>query len=152
MQDETIDIHGQTLLVTGAAGFIGSRVARLLLAAERPPSKVIGLDSLSDYYSPQLKRARLAQLADAALDSDCAWRFVQADIADRAALEAVFADYRPSLVIHLAAQAGVRLTRLTDYGVMEPGSEHERVVLLGFAGMDEAAIEAGLEKLRRAWM
>ena len=51
-----------------------------------------------------------------------------------------------------AAQAGVRLTRLTDYGVMELGREHERVVLLGFAGMDEAAIEAGLEALRRAWM
>ena len=46
----------------------------------------------------------------------------------------------------------MRLTRLTDYGVMEPGREHERVVLLGFAGMDEAAIEAGLEALRRAWM
>lgn len=55
-------------------------------------------------------------------------------------------------LVPLAAQAGVRLTRLTDYGVMEPGREHERVVLLGFAGMDEAAIEAGLEALRRAWM
>lgn len=51
-----------------------------------------------------------------------------------------------------AAQAGVKLTRLADYGVMETGKEHERVVLLGFAGMDEEAIEAGLEALHRAWM
>ena len=55
-------------------------------------------------------------------------------------------------LVPLAAQAGVRLTRLADYGVMEPGREYERVVLLGFAGMDEAAIEAGMEALRRAWM
>ena len=52
----------------------------------------------------------------------------------------------------LAARAGVRLTRLCDYGVMETGKELERVVLLGFAGMDEEAIGEGLEALRRVWI
>ena len=55
-------------------------------------------------------------------------------------------------LIPLAARAGVRLTRLADYGVMQQGQESERVVLLGFAGMDENAIEEGLGALRRAWM
>ena len=55
-------------------------------------------------------------------------------------------------LIPLAAQHGVRLTRLTDYGVMQTDKAYERVVLLGFAGMDEAAIEEGLAALRRAWM
>ena len=55
-------------------------------------------------------------------------------------------------LVPMAARRGVRLTRLADYGVMQTGKEHDRVVLLGFAGMDESAIEAGLDALKKAWM
>ena len=89
-----------TILITGTAGFIGSNVAmRLLARGER----VIGLDNLSDYYDVNLKRARLARFAD---HPD--YVHVQADLADRAAVEACFATHRPTRVVHLAAQAGVR--------------------------------------------
>ena len=89
-----------TTLVTGTAGFIGSHVAlRLLARGER----VIGLDNLSDYYDVNLKRARLARFAEHA-----GYTHVHADLADRAAIEASFATHRPTRVVHLAAQAGVR--------------------------------------------
>ncbi len=89
-----------TTLVTGTAGFIGSNVAmRLLARGER----VIGLDNLNDYYDVNLKRARLARFGD---HPD--YVHVQADLADRAAVEACFATHRPTRVVHLAAQAGVR--------------------------------------------
>ena len=58
----------------------------------------------------------------------------------------------PQELVPLAARAGVKLTRLCDYGVMDTGKELERVVLLGFAGMDEQAISEGLEALRRVWI
>ncbi len=88
------------ILVTGAAGFIGFHVARRLTEAGRD---VIGVDNLSPYYDPKLKDARLRQLAVANK-----FRFVKQDLADRAATEALFAEYRFPLVVHLAAQAGVR--------------------------------------------
>src|SRR5665213_2583532 len=90
----------QTILVTGAAGFIGFHVARALLALGRD---VVGLDSLNDYYDPALKRARLNILRDHPRFS-----FVQVNLADRAAMTALFATHRFVAVIHLAAQAGVR--------------------------------------------
>ncbi|SIQ36366.1 NAD-dependent epimerase [Solilutibacter tolerans] len=89
-----------SVLVTGSAGFIGSQVAhRLLDRGER----VIGLDNLNDYYDVSLKEARLARL-----EARKGYQHVRADLADRAALEAMFAQYRPRKVVHLAAQAGVR--------------------------------------------
>ncbi|MBL0040320.1 MAG: NAD-dependent epimerase [Xanthomonadales bacterium] len=89
-----------TTLVTGTAGFIGSNVAmRLLARGER----VIGLDNLNDYYDVNLKRARLARFAD-----HPNYVHVHADLADRAAVEACFATHRPTRVVNLAAQAGVR--------------------------------------------
>ena len=88
------------VLVTGTAGFIGSHVAMRLLARG---DEVIGLDNLSDYYDVNLKRARLARFAD-----HPGYSHVTADLADRAALEAVFARHEPQRVINLAAQAGVR--------------------------------------------
>jgi UDP-glucuronate 4-epimerase len=90
----------QAVLVTGAAGFIGFHVARQLLAQGRC---VVGLDSLSNYYDPGLKLARLALLR-----SDSRFSFVHTDLADRMSIGALFATHRFAVVIHLAAQAGVR--------------------------------------------
>jgi UDP-glucuronate 4-epimerase len=90
----------QTILVTGAAGFIGFHTARRLLAEGR---NVVGLDNLNCYYDPALKQARLDILRQASRFS-----FVQTDLADRASMDRLFAKHRFPAVIHLAAQAGVR--------------------------------------------
>lgn len=88
------------ILVTGCAGFIGMHVAERLLARG---DEVVGIDNLNDYYDPALKQARLAQLAHHA-----GFTFVAGDIADGAALAALFSRHAPERVVHLAAQAGVR--------------------------------------------
>ena len=88
------------ILVTGAAGFIGMHVAERLLARG---DEVIGFDNLNPYYDVRLKEARVARLA-----AHPGFRFVRGDLADRAAVEALFAAEKPRRVVHLAAQAGVR--------------------------------------------
>jgi UDP-glucuronate 4-epimerase len=88
------------VLVTGTAGFIGSHVAQVLLARG---DEVVGIDNLNDYYDVSLKQARLARLLDRP-----GYVHVTADLADRAAMEQVFATHRPQRVVNLAAQAGVR--------------------------------------------
>jgi len=88
------------ILVTGTAGFIGSHVALKLL--ERG-DEVIGLDNLNDYYDVSLKKARLARF-----EGRAGYTHVHADLADRVAMEKLFAEHRPQRVVHLAAQAGVR--------------------------------------------
>jgi UDP-glucuronate 4-epimerase len=90
----------QTILVTGAAGFIGFHIARQLLVEGR---HVLGLDSLNNYYDPALKQSRLDLLRDQARFS-----FVQMDLADRRSIGELFAKHRFATVVHLAAQAGVR--------------------------------------------
>ena len=97
-------------LVTGAAGFIGYHTAERLLARGE---RVIGLDNLNEYYDVRLKHTRLARL-----QSCDGFSFRRAELADRAAIEQVFAEGRPDVVIHLAAQAGVRysLTNPHVYG------------------------------------
>jgi UDP-glucuronate 4-epimerase len=98
-------MSAESILVTGAAGFIGYHVARRLAEAGRP---VVGIDNLNAYYDPALKRARLAELAP--LPS---FRFVECDLAARERVADLFAVYRFPLVVHLAAQPGVRYS-LTD--------------------------------------
>jgi UDP-glucuronate 4-epimerase len=90
----------RTILVTGAAGFIGFHVGRRLLAEGR---HVVGLDNLNSYYDPALKQSRLNILRE-----NTRFSFVQADLADRASMAALFAKHRFAVVVHLAAQAGVR--------------------------------------------
>jgi UDP-glucuronate 4-epimerase len=90
----------EAILVTAAAGFIGFHVAQRLLEAGR---RVVGLDNLNSYYDPALKQARLNIL------DDCpGFSFQKLDLANRAAIKELFARYRFPVVIHLAAQAGVR--------------------------------------------
>ncbi len=101
-----------TIVVTGAAGFIGSHVAAALMARGE---SVLGIDNMNDYYTVALKEARLARLT-----ANPAFRFVKANIADRAAMEAL----RPGLadatgIIHLAAQAGVRYSLENPYAYVE---------------------------------
>src|ERR1700723_4084338 len=90
----------ETVLVTGAAGFIGFHVAQRLLSSGR---KVVGLDSVNDYYDPALKQARLD-----ILKGQSKFPFVKSDLANREATKTLFAQHRFPAVIHLAAQAGVR--------------------------------------------
>jgi len=98
----------QAILVTGAAGFIGFHVARQLLAEGR---SVVGLDNLNSYYDPALKQARPSLLGN-----ERRFSFVQADLADRETMAALFARHRFPEVVHLAAQAGVR------YSIEQPQS------------------------------
>lgn len=120
------------VLVTGAAGFIGMHVARQLL--ERG-DEVVGIDNLNDYYDPQLKLARLATLAPYAN-----FRFVRLDIADAAALAALFAAERFARVVNLAAQAGVR------YSLTNPQA-YVQSNLVGFANVIEGCRQNGVEHL-----
>ena len=88
------------LLVTGAAGFIGYHLCERLLSAG---DEVVGLDNLNDYYDPKLKEARLAKLK-----SKPGFRFLRVDLGDRTGVEKIWRENRPEVVVHLAAQAGVR--------------------------------------------
>src|SRR5918992_3305334 len=87
-------------MVTGAAGFIGYHVSRRLVADGH---EVIGIDNINHYYDPDLKHARLEQLADFKT-----WHFAHVDLCDTVALGDAFDSFSPQTVVHLAAQAGVR--------------------------------------------
>ena len=129
------------VLVTGAAGFIGYHVARALMARG---DAVTGFDVVNDYYDPQLKEDRLAELAAADEAGLGSFVFVRADVADRAAVNAAFADHGPfDRVIHLAAQAGVR------YSLENPVAYVESNVL-GFTHILEACRHASVPHLTYA--
>ena len=102
MLNYNISLEGKTVLVTGAAGFIGCNLS-LKLLRESKNVTVVGIDNMNDYYDVRIKEERLAQLTQYPN-----FVFVKGDIADRAAIDALFAEYRPQVVVNLAAQAGVR--------------------------------------------
>ncbi len=122
----TINLKNKTILVTGAAGFIGSFLSKRLIEAY-PEAKIIGLDSITDYYDTSLKDERLKMLSD--LEGN--FTFIKGDIADKPFLDDVFNKYKPDLVVNLAAQAGVR------YSITNPESYiHSNI--LGFYNILEA--------------
>ncbi|MBZ0222183.1 MAG: NAD-dependent epimerase [Dokdonella sp.] len=120
------------ILVTGAAGFIGSNLSHRLL--ERGDS-VLGYDNLNDYYDPALKQARLDRLTP-----HKAFSFVKAALEDRPALERAFTDFRPQRVVNLAAQAGVRYSLTNPHAYVESN-------LVGFVNILEACRHGGVEHL-----
>lgn len=117
----------RTILVTGAAGFIGANLAARLLA-EGTFDRVIGVDSLNDYYDVRIKEYRLQQLSER---GDAAWTFVKGNIADKDLVQSLFREYRPAVVVNLAAQAGVR------YSITNPDAYIESN-LIGFYNILEA--------------
>ena len=121
-----VSLEGKTILITGAAGFIGANLA-LRLLRDFPDCRVIGIDSITDYYDTSLKHERLHELEQ----FGDRFVFVHASIADRDAVERVFSEYRPSVVVNLAAQAGVR------YSITNPDSYVESN-LIGFYNILEA--------------
>ena len=124
-----------TVLVTGAAGFIGAALSiRLLQRGDR----VVGLDNLNDYYDPSLKQARLRQIE--AVAPSGAWRFERLALEDEQGLMALFAEERPQVVVNLAAQAGVR------YSLENPAA-YIQSNLVGFGNILEGCRHHGTENL-----
>jgi len=125
-------MSGRAILVTGAAGFVGFHVCRQLLAEGR---NIVGLDSLNSYYDPALKQSRLD-----ILQQDSRFDFVRLDLADRAATAALFAKHRFDVVLHLAAQAGVRYSIEQPYTYIDAN-------LIGFANILEGCRHNGCRHL-----
>ncbi len=121
-----------SVLVTGAAGFIGYHVSRRLLEGGRA---VVGIDNLNAYYDPALKDARLAELAKFP-----GFRFIRLDLADRAGMAALFAEHRFAHVVHLAAQAGVRYSLIDPHAYIDSN-------LVGFTNILEGCRHNGCKHL-----
>ena len=135
MLEYNIDLTGKTILVTGAAGFIGSNLVKRLLN-DFEPIKVIGIDSITDYYDVNLKYERLKEIESLSKD----WAFIKGSIADKTLIEKVFSENRIDVVVNLAAQAGVR------YSITNPDSYIESN-LIGFYNILEACRHHPVEHL-----
>lgn len=125
MLNFNIDLKGKTILVTGAAGFIGSNLSSKLLK-DISGVTIIGLDSVNDYYDVRLKEERLKKLSVSPN-----FKFIKGNLADKGIIEKIFVDYKPSVVVNLAAQAGVR------YSITNPDAYIESN-LIGFYNILEA--------------
>ena len=131
MSKTKISVSNKTILVTGVAGFIGSKlVARLL--TETDGSTIVGIDCLTDYNSLELKEYRLRQIEKAAKHSKSKWVWVKGDIADKGLIDYLFDTYKFNIVMNLAAQAGVR------YSIDHP-DVYIHSNLIGFYNLLEAA-------------
>ena len=144
MLQYNIDLSGKTILLTGVAGFIGSNLAKRLLA-DYQDIRIIGIDSITDYYDVRLKEERLHQLGIQDLQkpsesADSRFRFIRGDIADRSMVDLLFDAYHPQVVVNLAAQAGVR------YSITNPDS-YIQSNLIGFYNILEACRHHEVEHL-----
>lgn len=120
-----VDLKGKTIFVTGAAGFIGSNLVKRIFK-DVPDAKVIGIDNMNDYYDVRLKESRLEELS-----SNSSFVFIKGSIADRELINKIFEEYKPQIVVNLAAQAGVR------YSITNPDAYIE-ANLIGFYNILEA--------------
>lgn len=139
MLNENIKLNGKTVLVTGAAGFIGANLTMALLRGVENIS-VVGLDNLNDYYDVSLKEHRLDNIREAARESRNRWEFVRGDLADRDTMENLFRERGFDVVVNLAAQAGVR------YSIDHPEA-YMQSNIIGFYNILEACRRYPVEHL-----
>ena len=135
---EKVNLNHKTIFVTGAAGFIGSNLVKRLFK-DTEGATIIGIDNMNDYYDVALKEFRLREL-DNAVPEGTTWKFVKGDIADKATIDAIFSEYKPQVVVNLAAQAGVR------YSITNPDA-YIQSNLIGFYYILEACRNFPVEHL-----
>ena len=135
MLQSNVSLEGKTVLVTGAAGFIGANLVKRLFS-DIKEIKVIGIDSITDYYDVNIKYERLKEIEGLKRD----WVFIKGSIADKELVEKIFTEYHPAVVVNLAAQAGVR------YSITNPDAYVESN-LIGFYNLLEACRHHEVEHL-----
>ena len=126
---ETINLNGKTILVTGAAGFIGSNLVKRLFK-DLDNATIVGIDNMNDYYDVSLKEWRLKEI-DSLVPEGVKYVFIKGDIASKETVDSLFSQYKPQVVVNLAAQAGVR------YSITNPDA-YIQSNLIGFYNILEA--------------
>lgn len=140
MLTQNVDLKGKTVLVTGAAGFIGSNLVTELIKTVGS-IRIVGIDNMNDYYDVSIKEYRLRQIERLAAEkSECEWVFIKGNIADRALIDECFEKYGFDVVVNLAAQAGVR------YSITNPDVYIESNII-GFYNILEACRNHPVEHL-----
>ena len=135
---EKISLDNKAILVTGSAGFIGSNLVKRLFKDVKGAT-IVGIDNMNDYYDVSLKEYRLKEL-DAAKPEGVNYQFIKGDIADKATIDGIFEQYKPAVVVNLAAQAGVR------YSITNPDA-YIQSNLIGFYNILEACRNNPVEHL-----
>ncbi len=143
---QNIELKNKTILVTGAAGFIGANLVTKLIE-KKEPMYIIGLDNMNDYYDVSIKEFRLSEIDTLVKDNpQVKYEFIKGDLADNALIQQIFSEYKPQIVVNLAAQAGVR------YSITNPDA-YIQSNLIGFYNVLEACRhsydngESGVEHL-----
>lgn len=140
MLTPNVNLTGKTVLVTGAAGFIGANLV-LRLMKEEKDVRIVGIDNMNDYYDVSIKEYRLTKIEECARENpSCEWIFVKGNIADRALIDDLFKTYGFAVVVNLAAQAGVR------YSITNPDVYIEANII-GFYNILEACRNYSVEHL-----
>ena len=137
---QKIELNGKTILVTGAAGFIGSNLVKRLFN-DLTGATIVGIDNMNAYYDPSLKDYRLQELQDINSCNPCnSWSFVKGDIANKSTIDSLFSQYHFDIVVNLAAQAGVR------YSIENPDA-YIQSNMIGFYNILEACRHNPVEHL-----